>query len=172
MKSWPPMPPDTEKFIGAFQHMKENVRTELHQRDISRTDASLAQYMRTSNIGTRLVTEAEGPYKGNLVVAFETVTARTIRHKLLRVFSASPDEDGVFIVPTDVSHLSINGVSRSEARVLADELVGGFYEQFEFANMMGVSKKELRKISPESREEELRKIYDDIRQRSLAVIGE
>lgn len=170
MKSWPPTPPDIEKFVDAFQHMKKNVRGELHQRDMSRMDASLAQYMRTSNIGTRLMTETEGLYKDQLVVAFETITDRKIRKKLLRVFSASPHEDGVFVAPTDVSHLAINGVSRFEARVLADELVGGFYEQYEFAKMMGVSEEEMNEISPESREEALKKIYEEIRGRALTVI--
>lgn len=170
MKSWPPSTPDTDIVCDVFAHMKDNIRNELKNRNLSAADKSLTQYMRTSNVGTALVTEAEGPYKNQLVVSFDTVTDRDIRPKMLRVFQVSPDGDGIFVVPTAITHAAVNGVSKRDAGVLADELVGGFYEQYAIAAMMRVSKKELRKISPERYTEKLHEIYEMIRQRALAVI--
>ncbi|MDB4978162.1 MAG: hypothetical protein JWM56_348 [Candidatus Peribacteria bacterium] len=170
MKSWPPSIPASDAFIGAFQSMKENIRIGLRKKDMSFEDSSLARYMRTLNVGTRLVRETDGPYARDFVVCFDTVTARAIRPRLLRVFRPSPNENDVFMVPTDVTHAAANSVSTKESIVLADELVGGFYEQYDIAVMMGVSKKELRKISTERYETELREIYEMIRNRALHII--
>ncbi len=169
-ETWPPTPPDAIPFKRAFMHMKENVRFELRQRDTSPEDRNLAQYMRTSNIGTGLVAATEGPYEGQMVVSFDTVTDRTIRPKLLRIFRSSTEGEGIFLVPTDVTHAAANGVTKREAAVLAHEWVGGFYEQYEMARAGGISKRMLRDISPERYEEQLRLIYDQIRERSLSVL--
>ena len=42
MKAWPPSSPDSDAFVGALMHMKENVRGELTKKDMSATDVSLA----------------------------------------------------------------------------------------------------------------------------------
>lgn len=170
MKSWPPASPDSDDFVSAFMHMKENVRGELTKKDMSDADANLAQYMRSSNIGTALHPETKGPYRGQLAVIFETVTGRKINPKQLHVFRPSSYESGVYSVPPDVAHAAVNAVSRKEAAVLADELVGLFYDQYEFSKMAGHSSKQLRKFSPDRYEEQLHLIYDQIRQRALLVI--
>lgn len=170
MKSWPPARPDSALFVPAFLQVRDNVRDGLREQAMGSADAALAQYMRTSNIGTALIKETRGAYTGAFVALFETVTDRNIPKNHLRVFIPSREEDGVYVAPTSVTHTAINHVDRKNARIMADELVSGFYEQFAMASAMGVSAKQLRKISPERCEEQLRKIYEEIRQRTLAVL--
>jgi hypothetical protein len=126
--------------------------------------------MRSANVGTRLLEEKKGAYEGRLVVSLDTVTSRDIRRRMLRVFAVSPDGGDIFVVPTDVTHAAANGITKKEAGVLADELVGGFYEQYEIARAMRAPKWYLRDIDPKRCEEGLRCIYDEIRNRTLEVL--
>lgn len=170
MKSWPPSLPEADTFVPVLMRMKEDVRQEVRSRKSSAEDRRISQYMRDTNVGTRLISDAEGPYKGQLVVSFDTVTDRKIRRDRLRLFQVSPDGKDIFAIRTAIAHAVANNLTKKEAAVLAREMVGGFYDQYEFALMAGASAKELREISPHRYGEQLREIYESIRQRSLAVL--
>lgn len=169
-EAWPPSPPAERPCGDALMQLKEHVRCELHERDLSDADKSLTQYMRRFNFAAGLVNANEGPYRGRMTLSFDTVTDRVIRPKLLRVLRPSTEEDGVFVIPADVAHIAANNMTKRGGRVLADELVGGFYEQYDMARAMGRTKHFLRKISPERYEDRLRLIYEQVRERSLDVL--
>jgi hypothetical protein len=170
MNNWPPAMPDPTVFCGAFMHLKENIQDAVRQGRSSRMDRSLAQYLRTSNIGTRLAKEMDGAYKRQITAVFETVTERSIRPKLLRMFHAAPDECGVYIVSTDITHDALNHVTKKEAAVFADELVSQFYDQYAIARSMGISTRMLRDSDPHRYENQLYRIYEEIRSRMLPVL--
>lgn len=170
MQTWPPAPASDERFRDAFAEVTAEAKALLRNEDTSRVDRDIIRYMRTANVMMGLAVSDERAYRHRIAVSLETVTGRHVPRGLLRVIRPSPEFDDIYRLPTAVTHAAMNGVRKRAAAVLADTLVADFYDQYAASEEMGVSGKELRKISPERYAEQLREIHEQIRSRTLEVI--
>jgi hypothetical protein len=171
MEKWPPALPENDAYMTAFAHVLLSAKNALLREPLSDADLRIVKTMNDVNTSIRLAVSEDPATNDQLVVCLEV--QKKVRKGACRVLKPAPDEDDIHMLPMSIAHGAINTLDAAGAVVIADTVVADFFEQYRFACARakdeGISRRELRSISPKRRAAELRKIHRQICERIVPI---
>jgi|GEM_PF-3576101 len=167
MEQWPPALPENDRYVRAFGAVVKVAKTSLLTWKLDPQERRIVGAMNRINTTIALQTQDPETGRGPLAVVLETMAELRLRSfRALR-----PVETTDLELPTSVTHAAVNSLGPKRAAVLADTLVNDFAEwceaQTEAMQASGASDRVVKQFSLEHFNARLRKLYEQIRSRTL-----